>query len=147
MLQRDLNALTARYSNGWQIKLGNATFSGNSIKFKMEVFDTSGGLSPGQDEFNRQCRVYGLEPVDFGREFRYGGKTFKLSGVIPRGRKFVLQGRNVSDGRTYKFRIDVVNILHPGRINREYGSWTVNRNPQPAAIPACLVGVGDDGEL
>ena len=126
-LQREFDALTQRMGNGWTLKLGDATINGNTVNFKLELVDTSGGAAPGQDEFNLYCSEYGLETTDFGREFTSGGRTFKLCGIKPRATKMPLLAANTGDGKVYKFRPEIVNKLYPGRIVVDRFGWRVHR--------------------
>jgi hypothetical protein len=73
------------------------------LKFKVVEEDDQGNTIPLQQaEFNASCRRYDLEPSDYGREFKVGRRTFKLTGIKPRATKYPFIGDGPKGGR-YKF--------------------------------------------
>lgn len=104
--QELLKPLEEKY--GIKIKLGGGTFTPGDFtpKITFKVSDAD------QQEFKRYASLVGLEPEDFGRTFVAGGKTYKLTGINLRARKFPIQAVNLRDGKTYKMtEASVLNAL------------------------------------
>jgi hypothetical protein len=57
-----------------------------------------------REEFGAYAHAYGLEPSDFGAEFTTGtGRTYRITGIAPRRRKYPISAEEVKTGKGYKF--------------------------------------------
>lgn len=70
--------------------------------FEFKVRFTLEGADPGRKEFEAYASMFGLEAGDYGRPFVSRGRTFRISGVQPRGQKYPVLATG-DDGKTYKF--------------------------------------------
>jgi hypothetical protein len=98
------------------VKVGRASFTDSNCNFKVEIadIDSESGevLSKEAEDFKLRAHQYGLKADDLGREFSFGGDTFKITGLAPRRPKYPVIGMNVDNGKPYKFGADlVVNAL------------------------------------
>jgi len=101
---------------GIEFKAGNASCSGTSATFKLEmslVGDTAGKSAEEiediklRNQFNEYAKLFNLTPDDFCRELIVNGEKFELVGFKPRAAKSYL-GRRVSDRKVYAFDSDYV---------------------------------------
>lgn len=53
-------------------------------------------------EFEKYASSVGLEPSDFGREFRYGNKTLRIVGLNLRAPRYPIVGEDVKTGKKFK---------------------------------------------
>ena len=97
-IEQGLEYLKPTY--GLNIKAGNASYTDNSVTFKLEL--TVVGFDKDKDTFKQLCTFYNLTPDDYGREFRSQGKAFRLIGINSRSPKFCFLGER-SDGKRFKF--------------------------------------------
>tara|TARA_B100001778_G_C18488227_1_gene583780 strand:- start:582 stop:995 length:414 start_codon:yes stop_codon:yes gene_type:complete len=100
-------------SDGLQVKLGNASYSGGTIfpiTFKFEVSATNeDGTIETQEarDFRANAILYGLSPDDLGKEFTsYTGEKFIITGLNRRRRKYPISA--TKDGKSYKFPAEQV---------------------------------------
>lgn len=99
---------------GLVAELGNCKFtSGNcTFQLKLAVVGADGIVHTRErEDFMRLCGRYTLEPEDFGRKFRTGGREFTICGLLPKCRRYpILATRD--DGAQVKFNaIDVCRAL------------------------------------
>lgn len=100
-------ALTAiAEKHGLKCDLGKTTFTpeGGTIRIGAEfAVATIGGVDRDRVLFDRDCRMVGLEPGDFGKVFTTPTGTFKVTGVSLNRPKYPIDGVSVPDGRRMKF--------------------------------------------
>lgn len=90
---------------GLTIEAENATYDrdGNYVTFKVRC--QLDGFDRREAEFiENHWAVPGLEASDYGAEFHYAGKKWRLVGVSTRARKWPLLAVNLTEGagKTYK---------------------------------------------
>jgi hypothetical protein len=81
------------------------------VAFKFVVVErTEDGeaIDPRETEFRKFAALYGLEPDDYGKMFKTFNGVYRVCGVKPRGKKYNILGESITNGKTYKFRIDTV---------------------------------------
>ena len=80
-------------------------------------FDPSGTFDPkftfslpdaGENQFASTAHLVGLHADDFGKTFQVHGKTFRITGLNLRARKFPVCAVNTTDGKSYKFPTNTV---------------------------------------
>jgi hypothetical protein len=89
-----------------QTKTARYTDSQVTIRFilRTKVMDDDGNrISPEATAFKTKAWVYGLKPTDLGKEFVSNGKTFKITGLISRRKKYPIQATCIETGRGFKF--------------------------------------------
>jgi hypothetical protein len=104
-----LKAVAEKY--GIAIKAGNASFTENTAVFKLEVSligENGKALTQDVDRFTQYAELIGLKPDDLGKEFKYGGNTFKVWGLKTNidGKHPVIAER--ADGKRFCFPIATI---------------------------------------
>lgn len=89
------------------IKHGKITYSDTSFSFKVECVKTDVG-DVKKSEFEKFCKLYGLEPEDYGRQFILEGKTYRLDGLNLNAQKYRCRCTELSSGDSYKMTLDSV---------------------------------------
>jgi hypothetical protein len=87
-----------------EFKVGNASFSANSVTFKLiaSTVTLSGVvMTPEVDAWKRNARVFGLDPEDLGANILLNGKLMKFAGLKPSNRKYPVLVED-AQGKTYK---------------------------------------------
>lgn len=84
--------------HGLIIKAGSASYTDNSVTFKVECLIA--GFDQAKDNFERHAFMFDLTDDQFGAFFRYGKRTYKLVGLKPRSPKYPIIGEH--DGSRYK---------------------------------------------
>ena len=80
-----------------------------AFKFLITETDSNGNLmSSDAKAFVREASLYGLKGTDLGKEFRFRGDTYRISGLKPKSRKYPILGENVQTGKTFKFAAEDV---------------------------------------
>ncbi len=99
-LRDDINGalIDLGLKHGLKINAGNASFTDNSVTFKVECLIA--GFDKGKDEFERSAFLFNLSQADYGKDFSYGGRQYKLVGLKPRSPKYPIIGER--DGGRYK---------------------------------------------
>jgi len=101
---------------GLQVKLGNASYTGDSIfpiTFKIEVSATNddGTIETKEvKDFKTNAIHYGLSPDDLGKEFTQNDHTFKISGLNGKRRKYPISVTR-NDGKKFKFTAEQIKQL------------------------------------
>ena len=100
---------------GMSIDVGNASFTENNIRFKLEVAKVSNGTAVTQEveQWNQYARMYGLDSTALGKIFTYGGKQFKITGLSTRRGRFPILADRVPDGKKFKFPLEVAQSSFP----------------------------------
>lgn len=94
---------------GVSISVGNASFTANNIRFKLEVAkvgDTGEVINKDAEAFSYNAVKYGLQPSDLNRTFRFQGTTYKIVGCRPRSWKNPILIEKA--GRVYKMNAATV---------------------------------------
>jgi hypothetical protein len=102
MIREEIDAALADLSeqHGISINAGNATYSDNTITFKLEL--QIEGFDPLKDAFEKSSEWFGLKPEDYGREFVKGVRLYKIVGLKPRNRKYPIICQDMKTGKHYK---------------------------------------------
>ena len=90
--------------HGLTIHFGNATYQDLSATFKVEVsFAADETFDPAKAVWDQHCKLAGLEPEDFGKEFSFlGEKTpYRIAGYDPGKRSNNIIIHRVSDGKVF----------------------------------------------
>lgn len=99
--------------HGLIVSVGSARYSDARVSIKVEFAATvaaDGEGTPGAPaDFARDAAAVGLDDHAFGREFVYGGESYRVTGIKRSRRKYPVTAVRVSDGREYKFPATVVN--------------------------------------
>jgi hypothetical protein len=100
---------------GVSIDVGNASFTENNIRFKLEVAKVSNGtaITPEVEQWKKYAKMFGLDPAAFGKTFTYGGNQFRIAGLATRRGKFPVLADRVPDGKKFKFPIEVAKSNFP----------------------------------
>jgi len=61
-----------------------------------------------KDRFEFLAERYGLQPSDFGREFRTGSKRFRITGIDPKRPRYPISAERIPDRRGFKFTAENV---------------------------------------
>jgi len=98
---------------GVTVRFGNGRYNDQAATMKLEVTNKT-ATGEAQDksaiDFKALAPLYGLVAEDLGREFRRGGKTFKISGLNRRAKTMPILAKCLQDGKTYKFAEDIVTL-------------------------------------
>lgn len=82
--------------------------------FRVSVLNENGeAYDPMKTEFEHLAKSYGLEPSDYGKEFkiqvgRHKWERYRITGLKTSRPKYPIQGIRVSDGRGFKFPSNTV---------------------------------------
>lgn len=90
---------------GIVIKAGKINYSADNCTLQVTFANVGEGgvvLSKEATDFKRMAKLYGLEPEDLGRTFKWGGKEFTITGLAARAARFPILGKDAL-GRTFKF--------------------------------------------
>jgi hypothetical protein len=100
--------------HGIVIKFGNCKFSPENASFKLDVATKAQNGSVITREataFKQSAVYYGLKSEDLGKVFTFNGKTFKLTGLLPKSRKYPFQATCLQDGKSYKLPESIASLL------------------------------------
>jgi hypothetical protein len=91
-----------------ELQAKTARYTGTQMTFRFilrtKTTDDDGNqITPEATAFKTKAWVYGLKPTDLGKEFISNGKTFKITGLISRRKKYPIQATCVETGRGFKF--------------------------------------------
>jgi hypothetical protein len=100
-LRDELNAALVPLAKelGVTIHCGNASYSDNAVKFKLEV--AVEGYDPEKEEYEQMCLLYRLKADQRGEAFNYNGHHYTLAGISAKARKFPIIATR-DDGKKYK---------------------------------------------
>jgi len=103
MIRKELDAAIEGVMNKFGLSggVGNIRYKAHEFSARLTV-NTGNKDDATRNSFNDVCRVYGLAPSDFGREFKVNGKTFTIAGIKPSRRKYPIQGISARGGK-FKF--------------------------------------------
>lgn len=90
---------------------------GFDIAFRVSIPLSDGRtLDPEQVRFEALAEAFGLSPDDFGREFKTGRETFRITGIDPRRPKYPISVERVPDRQGFKFTGAQVALLLQSRM-------------------------------
>lgn len=96
----------------------SAGWRGLDTGFAFEpVFRVSVSASDGtafnfeKDRFEFLAEHYGLQPSDFGREFRTASERFRITGIDPKRPRYPISAERIPDRRGFKFTSEQVTML------------------------------------
>ena len=64
-----------------------------------------------KDRFEFLAEHYGLQPSDFGREFRADSERFRITGIDPKRPRYPISAERIPDRRGFKFTAENVAML------------------------------------
>lgn len=102
----DVHLKTIEADLGFKVHVGNASFTPNSVTFKVElatVAENGTVLDAHAEAFKRNAFLFGLVPEDLGHEFTSNGRRFKLTGLAIKSRKFPFLATDLATGKGFKF--------------------------------------------
>jgi hypothetical protein len=102
-----LQAVAEKY--GLVLKRESGRYSANNFtaKFSFAVKAADGSDAPAS--FARQASLLGLPEDCYGKVFQtWGGKSYKVTGINLRARKYPVLGECLRTGKTFKFMSDSV---------------------------------------
>lgn len=71
-----------------------------------------------KDRFEFLAEHYGLQPSDFGREFRTGSERFRITGIDPKRPRYPISVERISDRRGFKFAAENVVMFLRAKPNK-----------------------------
>ena len=112
-MRANLQKMLDKHYNGddCSAKVGNASFDGGSVTFKLIVstVGADGELeTPEAAAFKRNADLFGLKPTDLNRTFVIGTSRYKVTGLKPHSPKFPVITENVATGKSYKWPSETV---------------------------------------
>lgn len=92
LMRDEINLALADLGKRYELKIhaGNASYTDNSVTFKVECLLE--GFDKAKDQFEECAHLFDLTKDDYGRDFNFRGRTFKLVGLKPRSPKFPIIG-------------------------------------------------------
>lgn len=89
---------------GIDFSIGRGTYGGikGSFTLEMAARDAETGKSGAQQLFEHYARLYGLTAEDYGREFTFQSRRFKLVGFYPNSKVNCLKIADAKSGTEYK---------------------------------------------
>ena len=108
-IQSALDAVAKRY--GVQIKVGNSRFSNTNCTTKIDISTVSEGgtvMTKEATDYNRYASSFGLTKK-LGDTFEFRYDTYEIVGLKPRSSKYPVLAKNLSNGKTFKFPVNVIN--------------------------------------
>jgi hypothetical protein len=64
-----------------------------------------------KDRFEFLAEHYGLQPSDFGCEFRTGSERFRVTGIDPKRPRYPISAERIPDRKGFKFSAENVAML------------------------------------
>ncbi len=84
---------------------------GFDIEFSVGIPMDDGSLySVDRALFEVLAEPFGLKPSDYGRIFRTGGETFRITAINPNRPKYPISAERLADGREYKFTVENIEM-------------------------------------
>ena len=97
--------------HGVQFSLGNIRFSNDDFRCKLECVSATNSSGNAVDidrqKFESNCWMIGVPKTSFGKTFKSGRKTFTISGLNTRAKKYPIQAVDTR-GKRYKFPVDML---------------------------------------
>lgn len=96
---------------GVKVQLGNISYTESDFNTTLKVYKDNGGECIEKLEFNKLCKRYGIAEDDFGIEFSYNGKKFKLIGFKPKNRTYPIIAMESSSNKRFKLPLESLNSI------------------------------------
>lgn len=113
VLDLSLPALAAAVAPlGIKVERESGRFDGDTFTARFKFI--AAGAEPARTEFERWAAMYGATAEDYGREFTWGGETYRVAGLSVNRPKFPFDAVRVRDGKRFKFPKDVVTTALKG---------------------------------
>jgi hypothetical protein len=109
---------------GLDVKVGNASFTSNSVTFKVECSQVSEDgtvLNRDADAFRSLARYYGVKADALGATFMVNGTEYVLTGVAARSRKYPFLAERRTDRKGFKFGEHTVRRALPENLRTSKG--------------------------
>lgn len=71
-----------------------------------------------EDRFEFLAEHYGLQPSDFGREFRAGNERFRITCIDPKRPRYPISVERIPDRRGFKFTAENVGMFLQAKGNK-----------------------------
>lgn len=97
--QEALKGLEEKY--GVIIQSQKITYESDRFHFKVEVKNGTSKEDVNQIDFNKYCKLYGLQPEDYLRTFAVQGEQYQIVGINPAKRKKTIIIKKLSNGLEY----------------------------------------------
>jgi len=88
------------------IKAGNASFNEDSFKLKLEIVENSSDgstVTQAQVDWKANASSFGLDVDLLGKTVILQNSNYEIVGLKPRSRKYPVLGKDLSNGKIYKF--------------------------------------------
>ena len=94
------------------IEIGSGSFTPTELGMHLNVTLREGydGKTGKQAQFERHAFMFGLSDKSFGKQFSYGGKIYKITGIRPKARKNPVLATDIV-GKESIFPADIVKAL------------------------------------
>lgn len=105
-IRADVNAAlkTVGDKYGMAFSIAGIRFSQDTFTTKLTCVITNGQpVDVDKALFEKHCHVYGLQPTDFGRQFKFGPSVYKICGLKLGGRRFTIIATSITSGKRFKF--------------------------------------------
>jgi hypothetical protein len=100
---------------GIGITLGGISYDSDGFRSTMQVININEdekGKDPKVIQMERDwkewCGAYGFKESDLGKQFESNGRTFAITGIKPKSRKYAIIADDVRTGGSYKFTAESV---------------------------------------
>ena len=107
-----LTVVAEKYGISVSYKGGSYARDGANATLKFEIAapdaETGEALSREAQDFKLSARAHGFEPEDLGSEFTVRGTVYRITGLKPRRPKYPICADRVSDGKSFKFPVEIV---------------------------------------
>ena len=98
-LGKALEPLEDKY--GLRFQQGNIRYSKLGFNLKLDAKKSLPGENIEKKEFEKYCRLFGFEPMDYRREFTYNKECFCLIGFHSRNPKNNCEIQNIRTGKNF----------------------------------------------
>ncbi len=116
LLMERMDKLAAELSQelGMKVALKSGSIGAGSLTVKLElavVGESGQADTTDARAFKAYASSYGLQPSDLGREFVYGGITYRVAGLRPKADRFPILASRQGEERMTKFPAETVRVL------------------------------------
>ena len=94
-----------------QFHAGNCSYQEDRGTFKLEFIKRNENgtvTSQARKDFAKYSYMHGLKPEDIDRIFENRGEKYRVTGLLPRRRKYPIEAKRIKDGKCFIFGIDTV---------------------------------------
>lgn len=105
--------------HGLDLKGKTTRYAEDTCKVSWEFIATVDGVEPAKRRWNTYCAQFYLTPEDFGRTFTRGGRSYEVTGIKPRAKKYPVQAKDTT-GKRYKFPATVLRSPKPWEVSSRY---------------------------